>query len=47
MPAMTMECEVRSPQMLEPITPGASVDFTVRPEGANYMIETIDLSSRR
>jgi Cu/Ag efflux protein CusF len=47
MPAMTMEFEVRSPQMLQSITPGATVDFTVKPEGTSYVIETIDLSSRR
>jgi Cu/Ag efflux protein CusF len=47
MPAMTMEFEVRSKQRLEGITPGVTVDFTVMPEGTNYIIETLDLASRR
>jgi len=47
MPAMTMEFDVRSPQLLERISPGVTVDFSVRPEGTNYIIETIRLSSER
>ncbi|MGH8063908.1 MAG: copper-binding protein [Candidatus Entotheonellia bacterium] len=45
MPAMTMEFDVRSPQLLEGITPGITVDFSVRPEGTNYVIEAIRPSS--
>lgn len=45
MPAMTMEFDVRSPHMLEGITPATMVDFTVRPEGTNYVIETMRRAS--
>jgi Cu/Ag efflux protein CusF len=45
MPAMTMEFEVRSPHMLEGITLGLTVDFTVRPEGTQYVIETLRRAS--
>jgi len=41
MPAMTMEFDVRSRQMLDSIVPGATVEFTVRPEGTTYVIETL------
>lgn len=41
MPAMTMEFDVRSRQMLDSVVPGATVEFTVRPEGTTYVIETI------
>jgi Cu/Ag efflux protein CusF len=42
MAAMTMEFTVRSSAMLDSLRPGDSVRFTLRPEGADFVIEKIE-----
>lgn len=41
MPAMTMEFPVRSAELLDGLRAGDGVRFTLKPEGADFVIETI------
>lgn len=41
MPAMTMEFPVRSPELLDGVRQGDKVRFTLRPQGADFVVEKI------
>lgn len=41
MPAMTMEFSVKSPELLAGVRPGDKIRFTLRPQGADFLVEKI------
>lgn len=41
MPAMTMEFPVKSPELLDGVRQGDKVRFTLRPQGADFVVEKI------
>lgn len=46
MPAMTMEFPVRSPELLDGVRQGDNVRFTLRPQGADFVVEKIAKEER-
>ena len=46
-PAMTMEFSVSSNEMLNNLRPGNRVRFTLSPQGADFVIENIEMEERQ